>query len=113
MNDPSQGQSDPALLNTSLAGLYPVEIAVEHADPRLRVGMAATAAIEVLSIRDVLTIPLQAVVDGVVQRESGEQVTVELGAVSGDRVEIRAGLAEGDRIMVPTIPASSDPAGLP
>ena len=67
-----------------LGGLYPIEIGVRTDDQRLRVGMATTASIEILALRDVLSIPLQAVEDGadgpVVRRTTGEQVAVELGA---------------------------------
>ncbi len=91
-----------------LGGLYPVEIGVQSDDERLRVGMATTAGIEVLAIRDVLSIPLQAVEYGeagpFVRREGGEEAPVELGATSGDRVQVISGLAEGEQIIVPTIP---------
>lgn len=109
-----------------LGGLYPVEILVESADERLRVGMATTASIEVVSVRDVLIIPLQAVEygpDGAPQVRvatgatgpdglpAGEPVPVELGAQSGDRVEVIGGLAEGDEVLVPTMPPMEGPPG--
>ena len=103
LSDPSQSANDPAA-TAPLAGLYPVEIAVQGGDSRLRVGMAATASIEVLRITDVLFIPLQAVVDGVVRRADGTTVTPELGAISGDRVEVRSGLVEGESILLQLIP---------
>ncbi len=91
-----------------LGGLYPVEIAVQSDDERLRVGMATTASIEVLAIRDVLSIPIQAVEYGedgpFVRREDGEAVPVELGAQTGDLVQVLSGLEEGDQIVVPTLP---------
>ncbi|MEI8166753.1 MAG: hypothetical protein WCG26_10250, partial [Chloroflexales bacterium] len=95
-----------------LGGLYPIEIGVRTDDQRLRVGMATTASIEILALRDVLSIPLQAVEDGadgpVVRRTTGEQVAVELGATSGDQVQVLTGLREGDEIVVPTIPPMED-----
>ena len=103
LSDPSQSANDPAA-TAPLAGLYPVEIAVQGGDSRLRVGMAATASIEVLRITDVLFIPLQAVVDGVVRRADGTTVTPELGVISGDRVEVRSGLVEGESILLQLIP---------
>ncbi|HMQ30582.1 MAG TPA: efflux RND transporter periplasmic adaptor subunit, partial [Chloroflexaceae bacterium] len=108
-SDPNQMQQGPFGPGSGpLGGLYPVEIAVQSDDARLRVGMATTASIEVLAIRDVLSIPLQAVEYGeegpFVRREGGEQVPVELGAQSGDRVQVLGGLAEGDQVVVPTIP---------
>lgn len=110
----------------ALGGLYPVEIAVQTSDERLRVGMATTASIQVLALADVLSIPLQAVEYGpdgaaTVRRVSGppgadgqpatEVVPVELGASSGDRVQILAGLTEGDAVIVPTIPPMEGPPG--
>ncbi len=87
-----------------LGGLYPVEIAMQTSDPRLRVGMATTANIAILALKDVLIIPLQAVVSGeagsFVYRATGEQVPVVLGATSGDRVQIVTGLSEGDQISM-------------
>lgn len=107
--DQSQSQQGPFGPGSGpLGGLYPVEIAVQSDDERLRVGMATTASIEILAIRDVLSIPLQAVEYGesgpFVRRESGEQAPVELGATSGDRVQVLSGLSEGEQIVVPTIP---------
>lgn len=106
-----QSQSQPGSFGAGggpLGGLYQVELGVQSDDERLRVGMATTASIAILSIEDVLIIPLQAVEYGeqgpFVRRESGEQVPVELGTISGDRVELLSGLAEGDQIVVPTIP---------
>jgi len=110
----------------ALGGLYPVEIALQTSDERLRVGMATTASIQVLALEDVLSIPLQAVEYGpdgttTVRRVSGppgadgqppaEVVPVELGASSGDRVQVLAGLAEGDALIVPTIPPMEGPPG--
>lgn len=109
-----------------LGGLYPVEIAVQSDDERLRVGMATTASIEIVGVRDVLSIPLQAVEygpDGApqVRRASGppgpdgvpqgELVPVELGVQSGDRVQVLGGLAEGDEVIMPTLPPMEGPPG--
>ncbi|NTU80417.1 MAG: HlyD family efflux transporter periplasmic adaptor subunit [Chloroflexales bacterium] len=109
--DQSQAQSDQFGFgpgSAPLGGLYPVEIAMQTDDERLRVGMATTASIEILAIKDVLLIPLQAVEYGeagpFVRRAGGEEAPVELGASSGDQVQVLKGLSEGDQIIVPTIP---------
>jgi multidrug efflux pump subunit AcrA (membrane-fusion protein) len=110
----------------ALGGLYPVEIALPGADERLRVGMAVTASIEILGVRDTLSVPLQAVVEGPegpqVLRATGatgpdgqpvgEPVPVELGVASGERVQVLSGLAEGDQVIMPTLPPMEGPPGM-
>lgn len=102
-----------------LGGLYPVEILLETDDERLRVGMATTANIEVLSLADTLIIPLQAVEYGdagpTVRRIVGndpeaplgaapfEVVAVELGASSLDRVQVLSGLEADDQLILPEL----------
>lgn len=121
-------QSDQSDEGGALGGLYPVEIAVQVEDERIRVGMATTASIEILSIKGVLTIPLQAVeydTEGnpTVRRIAGaptpegqpvsEPVAVKLGTTSGDRVEVVSGLAEGDEVIVPTVPPMESVPAVP
>jgi HlyD family secretion protein len=110
----------------ALGGLYPVEIGLASDDERLRVGMAVTANIEILGVRDVLSVPLQAIEEGPdgpqVRRATGElgpdgqplgePVPVELGVSSGDRVQILSGLAEGDQVIIPTLPPMEGPPGM-
>lgn len=110
----------------ALGGLYPVEIGLSGGDERLRVGMAVTANIEIVGVRDVLSVPLQAIEEGPdgpqVRRATGEigpdgqpvgeLVPVELGIISGDRVQILSGLAEGDEVIMPTLPPLEGPPGM-
>jgi multidrug efflux pump subunit AcrA (membrane-fusion protein) len=110
------GQFGPS--GGALGGLYPVEITVAASDERLRVGMASTAEILILSIPDALIIPLQAVEQGpdgpAVRRAAGvpgpdgvppsELIPVELGQASGDRVQVLHGLSEGDQLLLPLMP---------
>lgn len=128
----SGGQQDPSfggpMPGGALGGLYPVEIAVQSDDERLRVGMATTASIEIVGVRDALSIPLQAVEygpDGAPQvrrvvgppgpggEPASEVVPVELGAQSGDRVQVTGGLAEGDEVIMPTMPPSEFGPAMP
>lgn len=128
----SNGQQDPSFGGPmpmgALGGLYPVEISLQSDDERLRVGMATTASIEIVGVRDALSIPLQAVEygpDGAPQVRKAvgapgpdgeppvEIVPVELGVQSGDRVQILSGLAEGDQVIMPTMPPMEGPPGMP
>lgn len=83
-------------------------LTVENAQARLRPGMIGTASIETGATRDVVQVPL----DAVIRTGRGERVVVVLGdgrfatrevvtgLESGDRVEIRQGLAAGDEVVV-------------
>lgn len=83
-------------------------LTVENARARLRPGMIGTASIETGAARDVVQVPL----DAVIRTGRGERVVVVLGdgrfatrevvtgLESGDRVEIRQGLAAGDQVVV-------------
>jgi multidrug efflux pump subunit AcrA (membrane-fusion protein) len=102
-----------------LGGLYPVEILIAAEDERLRVGMATTANIEVLSLPDALIIPLQAVeygeagptvrrvLSGPTDAPPGatpfEVVAVELGESSLDQVQVLSGLNAGDQVILPQL----------
>ena len=83
-------------------------LTVANADARLRPGMVGTAAIEVGTAREVVQVPL----DAVIRTGRGERVVVALGEgrfgtrevvtglESGDRVEIRRGLEPGEEVVV-------------
>lgn len=127
----NQGQSDPNVApgssGSAFGGVYPIEITFSADDKRLRVGMATTATIEILSIPHTLIIPLQAVEDGPdgpsVRRATGvtgsdgqptgDLVPVTLGATSGDRVQVLSGLAPGDQLILPQITFDTAPEMAP
>jgi Cu(I)/Ag(I) efflux system membrane fusion protein len=83
-------------------------LTVANADTRLRPGMVGTAAIEVGTAREVVQVPL----DAVIRTGRGERVVVALGEgrfgtrevvtglEAGERVEIRRGLAPGEEVVV-------------
>jgi Cu(I)/Ag(I) efflux system membrane fusion protein len=83
-------------------------LTVENADARLRPGMIGTASIDTGTARDVVQVPL----DAVIRTGRGERVVVALGdgrfatheivtgLESGDRVEVTRGLAPGDEVVV-------------
>ncbi len=98
---------------------YDVTVTLDDADPRVRVGMTADAAIIVDSKTGVLVVPNQyirldrqrgqAFVNLLGADDSLREVPVTLGLQGQDRSEIRAGLNEGDVIG---IDLSADSIGL-
>lgn len=98
--------------NTASAGSgstkYEVEITVPM-DENMRIGMSASAAIQVSSAEDTLVLPMTAL-----QQRGGEtfvytqkdedgnlsgETTVETGLSDGQNVEISSGLTEGDEVF--------------
>lgn len=85
----------------------PIKARAENSDASLRPGMFADLEIE-LGRREAILVPVEAVMNDpegafvwrVVDGETVERATVELGAREGERVEIRAGLERGDRVIV-------------
>jgi RND family efflux transporter MFP subunit len=94
--------------------VFEVRVVVEQVDTTLRPGMTTGNAIETLSIKDVLYVPLEAVSsDGgvpFVYKQNGGRVVrqeVATGAMNDDEVVISKGLEEGDRILL-SPPADKD-----
>lgn len=89
------------------AKVFEVKIAVEKADTTLRPGMTTSNAIETLKLKDVISVPLEAVViqDSVpyVYKVSGPRVVrqeVETGVMNDNEIVIARGLARGDRVLL-------------
>jgi RND family efflux transporter MFP subunit len=89
------------------AKVFEVKVAVEQADTTLRPGMTTSNAIETLTLHDVLSVPLEAVViqDSVpyVYKVSGPRVVrqeVETGVMNDNEIVIARGLSEGDHVLL-------------
>ena len=90
-----------------------VEIAMDTTDPdRMRPGMRFKGTIEIEQKRDVLLIPIDAVVASPtgpaarVQTFRGSRIApLELGDSDGKAIEILAGLEAGDRVLMVKAPA--------
>ena len=89
------------------AKVFEVKITVEKPDTTLRPGMTTGNAIETISLKDVLHVPLEAVMNesGVpfVFKKNGGRVTkqeVETGLMNDDEVVVTRGLAENDRVLL-------------
>jgi RND family efflux transporter MFP subunit len=89
------------------AKVFEVKVAVDQADTTLRPGMTTSNAIETLTLHDVLSVPLEAVViqDSVpyVYKVSGPRVVrqeVETGVMNDNQIVISRGLSAGDRVLL-------------
>src|SRR3989344_2293038 len=84
------------------ATVYPAKVMFENDEEtkRLRLGMNGDAEIIMGKTGAVLTVPVEAVVDGKVEREGGEKINVEMGLASDTDVEIKSGLNEGDKVVI-------------
>ncbi len=96
------------------AKVFEVKVSIEHPDTTLRPGMTTANNIETLSIKDVLSVPLEAVTSesGVpyVFKKSGASVVkqeVELGAMNDNDVVVQRGLEVSDRVLL-SPPADKD-----
>ena len=86
-------------LSSTGATVFPVKITMSI-DRTFRLGMNGDADIVLGKASGVLTLPLEAVVDGEVEREGGDKVKVETGLESDTEVEIKSGLNEGDKVII-------------
>ena len=89
------------------AKVFEVKISVEKPDTTLRPGMTTGNAVQTVAVKDVLHLPLEAVMNdnGVpyVFKTGGARVVkqeVETGLMNDDEVVIARGLAEGDRVLL-------------
>jgi macrolide-specific efflux system membrane fusion protein len=97
---------DVALTGADTGGVvnFPVIVALK-AGGRLRPGMSASVRVIVRRARDVVRVPLAAIVDGgvMVRTASGtlRRRDVRLGLRGAQFVEVRAGLRPGERVLLP------------
>jgi RND family efflux transporter MFP subunit len=89
------------------AKVFEVKVSIEQADTTLRPGMTTGNLIQTYAIKDVLSVPLEAVVidAGIpyVFLKSGLSVTkqeVELGAMNDNEVVVTRGVTANDRVML-------------
>ncbi len=95
------------------AKVFEVHVTISHPDTTLRPGMTTGNAIETYSVKDALSVPLEAVVteEGVpfVYRTQGSGVVkqeVETGIMNDDAVIITSGLSESDHVLL-SLPSSA------
>ena len=86
--------------------VFEVKIEVEKADTTLRPGMTTANAIEIASVPNVLSIPLEAVTSeggySYAFKKSGRGVVkqmIETGAMNDNEIVVKKGLTEEDRVL--------------
>lgn len=97
------------------AKVFEVKVTVEKPDTTLRPGMTTSNAVETLVLKDVLSLPIEAVVNEggvsyVYERTGGKarRLQVETGAMNDDEIVIARGVTEGMRVLLaPPLDASS------
>jgi hypothetical protein len=86
---------------------YETVVTIDEDVEQLKPGMSAVVEIHVDRLEDILSIPVQAVVQ--IERDTWcyvdldgrtEQRMIELGRTNDKFIEIRSGLAEGDRVVL-------------
>ncbi len=100
--------------SSSAIKVFDVTVRIEDRDPRVKPGSSATLAIIVDHQRDVISIPLSAVVsrgaDSVVLVANGgkmEERRVALGPSNDERVVVREGLRPGEKVSLGPPPSGS------
>ncbi len=89
------------------SGKFKVEIHIQNPDLALRTGVIARARLEKQTVRDLVVIPRDAVVQGrtgdevyVVEADRARRRAVQLGPAQGLMVAVTSGLAPGERLVV-------------
>jgi multidrug efflux pump subunit AcrA (membrane-fusion protein) len=89
------------------AKVFEVKIEIAESDTTLRPGMTTSSSIEVLSVKNVLSIPLEAVnsdtIGSFVYRKTGGSIVkqeVETGALNDTHIVIVKGLDENDEVLL-------------
>lgn len=86
---------------------YPVKLTLSNTDGRLKAGMTATAELTLERLENVLTVPMEAVLDRngrqavfVVENNQAKIAHVETGLNNGARVVVTQGLKAGQQVVV-------------
>jgi HlyD family secretion protein len=87
--------------------VYATDVSIDGTHDFLKTGMSAKVEIIIDELKDVISVPIQAVLNTkgkkvcfVLNGNSSEQRQVETGAFNDSFVEIKSGLAEGDKVLL-------------
>jgi HlyD family secretion protein len=110
--------ADPGEWHSSDVKVYSTIVTIDEKAVRLRPGMSAVVDIHVELVEDVLTVPVQAIVqigqDNWCYVETGGLVDrrlVTVGRTNDKFVEVRDGLVEGDRVVLNPMSLVKDGSG--
>jgi len=81
-------------------GATVIPVRVKLPNMNLRVGLNGDATIVTGEAKNVLAVPIEAVVDGKIETENGEKRTVETGLAGDTDIEIKSGVKEGEWIRL-------------
>jgi len=91
--------------------VFEVKVEITQADTTLRPGMTTSNAIEIASVPNVLSVPLEAVTTdsgySYVYKRDGRSIVrqmIETGVMNDNEIVVRRGLAQGDQVLL-TVPA--------
>ena len=91
-------------ISSTGATVYPVRIKLtSDVSGKMRVGMNGDAEIITQTVKNVLYLPIEAVVDGNVNVSDGKStksIKIETGLVGSTDVEIKSGLKLGDKVII-------------
>ncbi len=87
--------------------VYATDVSIDGTHNFLKTGMTAKVEVVIEELKDVISVPIQAVVNiegkkvcFVSSGSSSERRQVETGAFNDSFVEIKSGLAEGDKVLL-------------
>lgn len=88
-------------ISSTGATVFPVDIQVmSDIQKKFRLGMNGDADVILGTAKNVLTLPVEAVVDGQVNLVDGKQAKVKTGLEGVTEVEVIEGLKEGDKVVI-------------
>ncbi|MBN1192759.1 MAG: biotin/lipoyl-binding protein [Coriobacteriia bacterium] len=86
---------------------FPVRLVFSAAGESVLLGMNGSAEIAVDTVEDVITMPVEALLEGdgghyvfTVEDGRARRTEIKIGQLTDTRVEVRSGLAEGDQVIV-------------
>ncbi len=88
-------------ISSTGATVFPVEMAVtDPIQSKFRIGMNGDADIILGTAKNVLTLPIEAVNDNVVNLPNGKTATIETGLAGVNDIQVTGGLNEGDKVVI-------------
>ena len=81
-------------------GATVVPVKIKMPNMNLLIGLNGDATLVTGEAKNVLAVPIEAVVDGKIENDKGEKISVETGLVGDTYIEIKSGVKEGEWIRL-------------